>query len=70
MLIENQDEYHLEALVLALYNERIKTEKSVSFPLNDYFPSVYDRQMAIRLNMSQARRRNQTPIEKVKTIRN
>ena len=65
MLLRNEHEYHLEALVLAIYNENLKSGKSKQFPVNDQFYSIYDNQTPIKVKTTQSKSKNPLPIEKV-----
>ena len=66
MLLQNEHEYHLEALVLAIYNENLKNGKSKQFPVNDQFYSIYDNQTPIKVKTTQTKSRNPKPVQKVR----
>jgi len=64
-VVEERQNHHLEVLVVALYNEQIESPKVVAFPINEYFPSCYDKTPPIRLSLRHSRLANETPLEKL-----
>ena len=64
-VVEERHNHHLEVLALALYNDQLETPKVVAFPLNEYFPSCYDKTPPIRLQLRHSRLPNLMPLEKV-----